>query len=118
MPYYMHQWVYQNNTFRRMIRGSENQNREEVVRLAIEVLGGKLLSFYFCFGEYDGMCVSEFADNETAEACLITVLAHGAVSRIRTTPLFTQDQVSRSIEKAVEVFKPADGGGSTGRGES
>jgi uncharacterized protein with GYD domain len=104
LPYYMHQWVYQNSTLRQMIRGEQKQNREEVVRLAIETFHGKLLNFFFCFGEYDGVCMTEFDDMDTAAACVMTILAQGNVSRIHTTPLMPQEQTTGAIENARKVF--------------
>jgi uncharacterized protein with GYD domain len=83
----------------------EEQNRQEVVRVAIEAFNGRLLSFFYCFGEYDGMCIAEFSDNETAQACLITVFGQGNVQRVRTTPLLTQEEVSRSIQKAQHAIR-------------
>ena len=102
MPFYLSQWIYKDTTVRQMIL--QQQNRQEVVRVAIEAFGGKLHSFFFSFDEYDGLCISEFADEETAQACLMTVLGQGAVQRIRTTLLFSQEATIRSIQKAKEVF--------------
>jgi uncharacterized protein with GYD domain len=102
LPFYLSQWIYKDTTVRSMIL--EQQNRQEVVRVAIEAFNGRLHSFFFSFGEYDGMCISEFADDETAQACLMTVLGQGAVQRIRTTRLLTQEQTTKSIQKAKEVF--------------
>lgn len=106
MPFYLSQWSYKDTTFRQMIL--EKQNREEVVRIAIEAFNGRLLSFFYCFGEYDGMCIAEFADNEIAQACLMTVLGQGNVQRVRTTPLLTQEEVSRSIQKAHHVLRTSN----------
>ncbi len=103
MPFYLSQWIYKDTTFREMILKKEN--REEIVRLSIEAFGGHLHNFFYCFGEYDGMCISEFADNETAQACLITVLGQGNVQRFRTTPLLTQEEANGSIQKAHHVLR-------------
>ena len=103
MPFYLSQWNYKDTTFRQMIL--EKQNRQEVVRVAIEAFNGRLLSFFYCFGEYDGMCISEFVDNETAQACLMSVFGQGNVQRIRSTPLLTQEEVNSSIQKARHAIR-------------
>jgi uncharacterized protein with GYD domain len=103
LPFYLSQWNYKDTTFRQMIL--EEQNRQEVVRVAIEAFNGRLLSFFYCFGEYDGMCIAEFSDNETAQACLMTVFGQGNVQRIRTTPLLTQEDVTKSIQKAHHAIR-------------
>lgn len=103
MPFYLSQWNYKDTTFRQMIL--EEQNRQEVVRVAIEAFNGRLLNFFYCFGEYDGMCIAEFSDNETAHVCLMTVLGQGNVLRVRTTPLLTQEDVSRSTQKAHHALR-------------
>jgi uncharacterized protein with GYD domain len=105
LPYYLSQWIYKDTTFRRMILEKDEENRQEVVRVAIEAFNGRLLNFFYCFGEYDGMCISEFVDNETAQACLMSVLGQGNVDRVRTTPLLTQEEMNGSIQKARHVIR-------------
>jgi uncharacterized protein with GYD domain len=105
LPYYLSQWIYKDTTYRRMILDKDAENREEVVRVAIEAFNGRLLNFFYCLGEYDGMCISEFADNETAQACVMSVLGQGNILRVTTTPLLTQEEVSRSTQKARHAIR-------------
>jgi hypothetical protein len=49
--------------------------------------------------------ISEFPDNETAMACLMLVLGQGAVQRIKTTPLISQDAARAAMERAHEVLQ-------------
>jgi uncharacterized protein with GYD domain len=102
MPFYLHQWVYKDATVRDMI--VKPQNREDIVRVAAEAFNGRLLHFYLSFGEYDGISISEFPDNETAMACLMLVLGQGAVERIKTTPLMSQDEARGAMDRAHEVL--------------
>jgi uncharacterized protein with GYD domain len=102
MPFYLHQWVYKDATVRDMI--VKPQNREEIVRVAAEAFKGRLLNFYLSFGEYDGISISEFPDNQTAMACLMLVLGQGAVERIKTTPLMSQDEARGAMDRAHEVL--------------
>ena len=102
MPFYLHQWVYKDATVRDMI--VKPQNREDIVRVAAEAFKGRLLHFYLSFGEYDGISISEFPDNETAMACLMLVLGQGAVERIKTTPLMSPDEARGAMDRAHEVL--------------
>jgi uncharacterized protein with GYD domain len=102
MPHFLTQWTYKDEEVRQMV--IHPQNREEVVRLAVEALGGSLHGFYFCLGEYDGACITEFPDKETAMACLMLVMGHSAARTLRTTPLLTQDEAQVAMQKANEVF--------------
>jgi|KBSSwiStaDraftv2_1062776.scaffolds.fasta_scaffold182519_4 uncharacterized protein with GYD domain len=107
MPLFLHQWSYKDEQVRAMVL--ERQHREEIVRIATETFGGKLLHFYFCFGEYDGVAVTEFEDNETALACLMSIYADGRLRTVITTPLFTTQQSDAAIERAWnEVANPAN----------
>ncbi len=102
MPFYLHQWVYRDATVRDMI--VKPQNREDIVRVAAEAFKGRLLHFYLSFGEYDGVSISEFPDNETAMACLMLILGQGAVERIKTPPLMSQDEARGAMDRAHEVL--------------
>ncbi|MBP0639446.1 GYD domain-containing protein [Cupriavidus sp. AcVe19-6a] len=98
MPQFLHQWAYKDDQVRAMV--VEQQNREEVVRIATQAFGGKLLCFWFCFGEYDGAAITEFEDNETAMACLMSIYAEGRLRVLNTTPLLTWEQSQAAIRKA------------------
>jgi uncharacterized protein with GYD domain len=80
------------------------QNRIEAVRPAVEKLGGKIISAWYTFGEYDLIAVSEMPDNASAAAFAVAAAAGGAVKAIKTTPLM-------SIEEGMEAVKRAGGAG-------
>ena len=42
------------------------QDRTEAVRVLVEQYGGRLLAFYYCFGEYDGVLLLEAPDDLAA----------------------------------------------------
>ncbi len=104
MPHYLHQWAYKDREVRAMVTAP--QDREEVVRVAIEAFGGKLQGFYFCFGDYDGTCITEFPDNETAMACLMSIFGQGGLHTVRTTPLMTQDECRAAMDTARRIVTP------------
>jgi uncharacterized protein with GYD domain len=87
MPIYMHQFKYKDEGIRRLLQGEEPLDREAFLRAAAETFGGKLLSFYFCFGEFDGVAISRFPDETHAFACVTAVFGQGRVQSIQTTQL-------------------------------
>jgi uncharacterized protein with GYD domain len=112
MPHYLHQWTYKDREVRAMVTAP--QDREDVVRVAVEAFGGKLHGFYFCFGEHDGACISEFPDNETALACLMSIFGQGGLATLKTTPLMTQEESRGAMERARAVvthYQPPSGVG-------
>jgi len=83
------------------------QNRGEAVRPAIEQLGGKLISYYFAFGEYDSVVIAELPDNATAYAASIAAAAGGAIKAIKTTPLMTAEEGMEAMRKAGQAgYRP------------
>ena len=95
---------------------SAEMNRAEVIRTAAEAFGGSLHAFYYCFGEYDGMAISEFEDEASALGCLMFIHGQGRIRSVRTSVLFRpQDGVS-AVHKArvvlgLEQDPPAAGQG-------
>lgn len=76
------------------------ENRSGPVRKLIEAHGGKLLHYYFAFGQYDVLVIAEFPGNVDASAMMMTVASSGAFSAGETTVLLT-------IEEAVAAMKQA-----------
>jgi len=104
MPYYLQQWTYKDPEIRAMV--TMPQNREEIVRLATEAFNGKLHNFFLCFGEFDGMGITEFPDNKTALACMMSVLGQGGLVTIKTTPLLTAAESEEAMLLAHSIVSP------------
>ena len=79
---------------------SNPQDRVAGVRALIKKLGGKLVSFDFCLGEYDVVAVFEAPDDTTAAALALTVNAAGHLSSFRTTRLLSPKEFTAAQEKA------------------
>jgi uncharacterized protein with GYD domain len=105
MPAFMHQWSYKDVQVHEFLEKPDARARADVVRVSIEAFGGKLLGFYFCFGEYDGVAISEFADEERALACIMMIFGQGRVQHVRTTTLFSPNAVNHSIRIAHSLLK-------------
>ena len=76
MPLYMTQFAYTSDAWAALVKNP--QNREDVLRALIEKLGGRLVSFYYAFGEYDGMFVSEMPDETTVTAAILAAVGLAA----------------------------------------
>jgi uncharacterized protein with GYD domain len=109
MSVYMHQWRYKDKHIRDMLDKSEESDRARVVRAAIEASDGKLIAFYFCFGEYDGVAISEFADESNALACAMLLLGQGRIQSLHTSTLFTPESSTKSIDRARDIVRSSPG---------
>lgn len=105
MPFYLHQWSYKDQQTRKMI--TEETDRSEVVRIAIEAFGGKLHAFFYCFGEFDGMAVSEFPDSISAFAAVMAITGQGRISTAQTTALFSAEEGLQAMRQAHALVGPA-----------
>ncbi len=61
MALYMAQFAYTAEALATMAKNP--QDRSVPSRELIEKSGGRLISFYFCFGEYDGVAIYEAPDD-------------------------------------------------------
>jgi uncharacterized protein with GYD domain len=104
MAFYLHQWSYKDLQTKKMV--IEKQDRSEVVRMATAAFGGTLHHFFYCFGQYDGLAITEFPDNEHALACLMTIFGQGRLNYIHTTPLFTAEQGLGAMGLAGKIVGP------------
>lgn len=96
----MIQFSYKSEMVGKLIKNPED--RSEAVRKLIEQLGGKLLAFYYSYGDYDGVVIAEMPDNTSGLAASMVSVAAGGTSKIKTTILI-------SIEEAKEAMKKASG---------
>jgi uncharacterized protein with GYD domain len=69
--------------------------RRQVVKDAIEGLGGALEAFYFAFGDDDVIGIVDLPDNVTAAAFGIQVGSSGTVG-LSTTVLLTPEEVDKA----------------------
>jgi len=98
MPLFLSQASYSEEAWKALV--SNPQNRLDQLRPAFEKLGGRILSAYFAFGDYDVVLISEFPDNVGAAALAIAAAAGGAVKTIKTTPLLDAAQGVEAMRKA------------------
>ncbi len=98
MAHYLVQASYTTEALAALVKNP--QNRSEVVRKAIENMGGKMVGAWFSFGDQDVVIVAEMPDSVSVAALAISVAAGGSLKNTKTTPLFT-------FEEGLEAFKKA-----------
>lgn len=94
----MIQFTLKSETVGKLIKNPED--RSIAVRQLVEKLGGKLLAFYYCYGEYDGICIVDMPDTASGLATTMVSFAAGATAQIRTTVLITVDEAMAAMKKA------------------
>lgn len=105
MPLYLGRFSYTTDAIRALV--NQPQDRSAAAREAAESLGGKLLGFWFAFGEFDGVFLMEAPDNASAAALAMAVGAGGALSQIETTVLLDMDEAQDAMRKAAAAtYRP------------
>ena len=86
---------------------SQPEDRSAAAREVAESLGGKLLGFWYAFGEFDGVFLMEAPDNASAAALAMAVGAGGALSEVETTVLLDMDEAQDAMRKAAAAtYRP------------
>ena len=96
----MIQFSYKSETVGNLIKNPED--RSVAVKQLLEKLGGKLLAFYYTYGEFDGFVIAEMPNNISGLAANMVSAAAGGTSKLKTTILIT-------VEEAMEAMKKASG---------
>jgi uncharacterized protein with GYD domain len=98
MPLYMTQFAYTKEAWATLTHTPED--RSALVRELLEAGGGKLISWYLSFGEYDGLLIYEAPDEATAGALVLAAARQGHLSVTKTTPLFDGEQSMEMLRRA------------------
>lgn len=87
------------------LRKDGGTKRRHVARLAVESLGGKLESFYFCLGQPDAIVIADMPDAIAAAALSVAIASTGSI-QLHTTPLLTAEDMDRSCQKKTAYKAP------------
>ncbi len=101
MPTFMTGFDYEGQAWRLMVEHPED--REAAARAVVEAAGGRLLSWYWMFGDHDGVLIFEAPSDESAAAVLAAVAASGRVRQLRTSRLLTSDEARTAMGLARDV---------------
>ena len=97
----MIQFSYKSETVGNLIKNPED--RSVVVKNLIEKLGGKMLAFYYCYGDYDGIVIAEMRDSVSGLATTMASFTAGGLTNIKTTVLITVDEAMAAMKKAAAL---------------
>lgn len=98
MALYMTQFSYTAEAWKALVKKPED--RAAVFADQAEKLGGRLVSFYYSMGEFDGVVIYEAPDDTTAAAIVFTVTAPGHLKETKTTSLMSVRETMGAMEKA------------------
>ena len=98
MTLYMIQGAYTAEAIATMAKNP--QDRSVPVRELMQKLGGRLVGFYFCFGEYDVVALGELPDDSAATSVAMAAVGAGYLKAYKTTKLFTVEETMEAMRKA------------------
>lgn len=98
MAFYMVQFAYTPEAWAALVKNP--QDRSVAGRELVQMLGGRVVGFYYSFGEYDGVAITEAPDDNAALAGAMALVAPGHIKAIKTTRLFTVEESMESMRKA------------------
>ena len=97
MPIFLSQAAYTPAGVHGLIKEGGAKRRDAIKDL-VEKSGGKLLAFYFAYGESDAYVITEYPDRSAALALSIAVNASGAV-RLTQIELMHPEEVDAALKK-------------------
>ena len=101
MPLYMTQFAFTPEAWAALTQNPED--RSEALSGLMDSMGGRLISYYYSFGEYDGVIIYESPDDTTAAAGALAAVAPGHLKAIRTTTLLSIEDAMEAMRKAGNV---------------
>ena len=107
MPIYMSQFSYTPEAWAALARQPED--RSEAIGGQLESLGGQLISFYYSFGDYDGVIIAEAPDETTIATALVAAVAAGHLKTLKTTTLLSAEDGMEVLRRAGEMTYRAPG---------
>jgi uncharacterized protein with GYD domain len=98
MALYMVQAAYTAEAIAAMAKNP--QDRSVPVRDLIQKVGGRLIGFYFCYGEYDVVTLFEAPDETAATAVAMAAISAGHLKAYKTTKLLGVEETMEAMRKA------------------
>jgi uncharacterized protein with GYD domain len=95
MALYMVQFAYTAEAWATLAKNP--QDRSEPVRELAQKLGGRLVGFHYCFGEYDGVGLIDLPGDTAAIATSVAAVVPGHIKAIKTTRLFTVEETMEAL---------------------
>ena len=97
MPKFLFEATYTTEGIRALMKDKAAGRRQANEKLLASV-NGKLEAFYYSMGARDVIAIVDLPNAEAAAAISFTAMASG-LSRVRTTPLLTVEEVDRALTR-------------------
>lgn len=101
MPTYMTQFSYSTTSVKAMV--AKPQDRRAAAEKLFSAAGGSIECMYFCFGEHDGVVITDFPSDAAAASALLAAGSSGAFSKLQTTVLISMGDSVKAMESAHEI---------------
>jgi uncharacterized protein with GYD domain len=108
MSLYMIQFSYTAESWAKLTKNP--QDRRGGLDALAQKLGARLVSLYYCFGEYDGVVTVDAPDDTTATAVVLGAVSAGHIKSIKTTKLMTVEETMEAMRKAGSMTYQAPSG--------
>lgn len=101
MALYMTQFAYNPEAWSAIIKNPQRHN--ETIKALVQRLGGKLITMYYCFGEYDKVVIFDVPDATKATAFVLAATLPGHLKAVETTRLLTLDEAVNAMTTASDL---------------
>ncbi len=98
MPLYMTQFSYTAEAWARLAKNP--QDRAAVFGELLQRAGGRLVEFYYSYGEHDGVVIFDVPDETVAYGVTVAALTPGHLRDVRTIRLFTTEETMDVLRTA------------------
>lgn len=98
MARYLAQVAYTSPSWRTQVDNPQDPIKR--IQPLAQELGGRIHDLFYCFGEYDVICIAEFPDDEAMAAFALAVAAGGACRSFVTTKLLDIEQGLSALRRA------------------
>jgi uncharacterized protein with GYD domain len=86
---------------------AQPSDRATVVRGLAESAGGRVESYYWMFGQYDGLVIFELPGSQAAAALSLAVTGSGAFTRFETHELIEAADLAQIAKRARQIsYRP------------
>ena len=88
---------------------SSPEDRSGVIKDLVESVGCQIITFGYCFGDYDFVGVFEFPNDTTAASLMMTVASTGSITNAKITVLIPIADGFAAAQKARDMTYHAQG---------
>ncbi len=104
MPKFLVEFSYTGEGLKGLAKEGGSKRREVIEQL-VNIMGGRLEAYYFCYGEYDGIAIVDSRDMVSHIAGILAINGSGLV-KTKTTVLITPEEIDQAVKK-IPLLSPA-----------